>query len=52
MLLYARTNESIQPDSDYMMSGNKISVKTLDLNQEFSEIKEQLDDIVEYYLMN
>ena len=52
MLLYARTNESIQPDSDYMMSGNKISVKTLDLNQEFSEIKEQLYDIVEYYLMN
>ena len=33
MLLYARTNESIQPDSDYVMSGNMISVKTLDLNQ-------------------
>ena len=50
MLLYARTNESIQPDSDYIMSGNKISVKTLDLNQEFDLIKEQLDDIVIRYL--
>ena len=45
MLLYAKTNESIQPDSDYVMSGNKISVKTLDLNQEFADIQKQLDDI-------
>lgn len=45
MLLYAKTNENIQPDSDYVMSGNKISVKTLDLNQEFEVIKEQLDNI-------
>ncbi len=52
MLLYARTSESIQPDSDYVMSGNKISVKTLDLNQEFNVIKEQLDMIVNKYLIN
>lgn len=45
MLLYARTTSEIQPDSDYVMSGNKISVKTLDLNQEFSVIQKQLDDI-------
>lgn len=45
MLLYARTNETIQPDSDYMMSGNRIIVKTLDMNREFSLIKEQLDEI-------
>ena len=51
MLLYARTTESIQPDNDYLMSGNKISVKTLDLNQDFTEIKNQLDDIVHEYLM-
>ena len=50
MLLYAKTDEEIQPDQDYMMSGNRISVKTLDLNQEFSKIKEQLDAIiVEYF---
>ena len=28
------------------MSGNKISVRTLDLNKEFVEIKEQLEEIV------
>ena len=51
MLLYAMTNEDIQPDSDYVMSGNKISVKTLDLNREFGVIREQLDNIVEGYLL-
>ena len=43
MLLYARTNEAIQPDNDYVIGGNKISVKTLDLNCDFEIIKEQLD---------
>ena len=51
MSLYAKTSDSIQPDSDYVMSGNKISVKTLDLNQEFEVIKEQLDSIVTMYLI-
>ncbi len=46
MLLYAATGEAIQPDNEYGMSGNKISVKTLDLNREFSEIAEQLNEIV------
>ncbi len=43
VLLYAKTDEAITPNHDYMMSGNRISVKTLDLNAEFTEIKEQLD---------
>jgi 5-methylcytosine-specific restriction enzyme subunit McrC len=47
MLLYAATDEAIQPDNSYQMSGNKISVKTLDLNQVFSEIATQLNAIVE-----
>lgn len=46
MLLYAATDEAIQPDSSYQMSGNKISVKTLDLNRNFSEIAAQLNGIV------
>lgn len=46
MLLYARTDEAIQPDNVYQMSGNKISVKTLDLNCEFREIAKHLNDIV------
>ncbi|MDO4913786.1 MAG: 5-methylcytosine-specific restriction endonuclease system specificity protein McrC [Bifidobacteriaceae bacterium] len=47
MLLYARTDEEIQPDNNYMMSGNRISVKTLDLNRPFSEISAQLDQIAD-----
>ena len=49
MLLYAMTSDSIQPDSDYVMSGNKISVKTLDLNHEFGIIRNQLDSIIINY---
>ena len=45
MLLYAQTDEGVQPDNTYMMSGNKISVKTLDLNCNFSEIAAQLNSI-------
>ena len=47
MLLYAATDEDIQPNSSYQMSGNKISVQTLDLNQDFTEIATQLDAIVD-----
>ena len=46
MLLYAKTEEDIQPDNSYRMSGNEISVKTLDLNMEFAAIAEQLNTIV------
>lgn len=46
MLLYAKTDEQLQPDGEYMMSGNKISVKTLDLNCKFTEIADQLKEIV------
>lgn len=47
MLLYAATDEAIQPDNVYQMSGNQSSVKTLDLNQDFSEIAAQLKAIVD-----
>ena len=47
MLLYARTDEAIQPDHTYSMSGNKISVKTLDLNCPFDGIAEQLNEIAQ-----
>ena len=46
LLLYARTNEKIAPDQDYSMSGNRISVKSLDLNKDFVTIKAQLDAVV------
>lgn len=47
MLLYARTDDGIQPDNDYQMSGNQISVKTLDMDSDFTEIAAQLDAIAE-----
>lgn len=45
LLLYAKTEEEIQPDNSYQMSGNKISVRPLDLNRDFTEIAKQLDAI-------
>ena len=46
MLLYAKTDEEIYPDNKYQMSGNQITVRTLDLNLPFTEIAEQLNMIV------
>ena len=51
MLLYARTDSNRQPDYSYMMSKNKIDVKTLDLNQEFSAISECLKQIARDYFL-
>ena len=52
MLLYARTDEAVQPDNSYMMSGNRISVKTLDLNCEFHDIAAQLNAIADSFVEN
>lgn len=49
MLLYAKTDETVLPNNTYMMSGNKISVKTLDLDCDFSGIVNQLNKIVELH---
>ncbi len=49
MLLYARTDETVQPDESYSMSGNRIDVRTLDLNCDFLEIKAQLNHIAEEF---
>lgn len=49
MLLYARSDDEVQPDGVYQMSGNQISVKALDLNVPFEEICLQLDGILEMH---
>lgn len=49
LMLYAKTQEEIIPNFDYVLSGSRISFKTLDLNCDFSEIRRQLDDIVKEY---
>lgn len=45
MLLYAKTDEEVAPDGVYQMSGNTITVRTLDLNQDFCNISADLDAI-------
>lgn len=51
LLLYAKTPESeAMEESKYQIGGNDISIKTLNLNCEFNEIKKQLDNIIiEYF---
>lgn len=49
MLLYAKTQEQITPNSKYSMGGNTIWVKTLDLNLPFTQIAEQLEKIAGDY---
>lgn len=52
MLLYAQTERDIYPDFMYRLDGNLISARTLNLNQNFEAIKEQLNRIVEEKLLN
>ena len=47
MLLYAKTDEELTPNQSYSMSGNRICVETLDLNQDFSKIAARLNQIAE-----
>ena len=50
MLLYAKTDEEIYPNNEYQMSGNKITVRTLDLNCDFDAIASQLNSIADNFL--
>jgi 5-methylcytosine-specific restriction enzyme subunit McrC len=50
VLLYAKTDEAVTPDNDYVIGGNRISVKTLDLNTDFAAIERQLDTLVDQWL--
>jgi 5-methylcytosine-specific restriction enzyme subunit McrC len=47
MLLYAKTDEDVTPDSDSRIGGNSISVKTLDLSQDFMGIRSQLEKVAD-----
>ena len=49
MLLYAQTDEDVIPNNTYKMSGNQISVRALNLNQDFSGIAKDLDSIVKFH---
>ena len=45
VLLYAKTDEEITPDDDFVMGDNRISLRTLDLNCPWQDITAQLDAI-------
>ena len=46
LVLYAQTDAEKQPQATYRMSGNEISIDTLDLDADFNDIRAQLDGIV------
>ena len=50
MLLYAQTDEGVFLNNEYRMSGNKITVRTLDLNRCFADISADLNSIAEAHL--
>ena len=51
MLLYAKTQEAICPDGQMKLNdGNTIYFRNLDLNQDFSNIKHQLDALISGYV--
>lgn len=45
VLLYAMTYEAITPNEDMTIGGNRISLKTLDLGQDWAAITAQLDSL-------
>lgn len=47
LLLYAKTDEDVAPDGVFNMGGNRVGVRTLDLNADFPHIAAQLDRILE-----
>lgn len=49
LLLYAKTEDEVVEDQEYKIGGNSFYIKTLDLNQDFSSIKEKLDRISDVY---
>ncbi len=49
MLLYAKTDESITPNQTFKILGNNFCVRTLDLNTDFSQIRNELNGIVDKY---
>lgn len=46
LLLYAKTDEEVTPNHSYWMNGNRIGVQTLDLNADFSDIRNRLETLI------
>lgn len=50
MLLYAKTDAEVIPNNSYRLSGNKITIKSLDLNVDWEELSGQLNSIAECFI--
>ena len=48
VLLYAKTDETVTPDEDMIIGGNRISLKTIDLNCDWDVITGQLERLCEW----
>jgi hypothetical protein len=49
LLLYAMTQEDVQPDMNVVLNdGNRLMAHALNLNQDFAQIKQQLELLTEY----
>lgn len=49
LLMYAMTNDRIQPDMKTSISGKSIAAKSIDLNTDWSVIRNQLDGVISEY---
>ena len=53
LLIYAKTDDEIFPEGEpFMIGGNSIGAKTLDLNRDFADISNRLDMIAAEYFEN
>jgi 5-methylcytosine-specific restriction enzyme subunit McrC len=50
MLLYAKTDEEIEPKLHVKTGGNKIHMNVLDLNKNFDDIKIHLNEIIKDWI--
>ena len=50
ILLYAKTDEAVTPNQDYLLGDNRIGAFTLDLSGPWEDIKFQLDELTKEYL--
>lgn len=53
LLMYAMTDSEEQPHLNFINTGNKICARAIDLNTEWSVIREQLDGVIsEFFTLN
>lgn len=52
LLLYAKTEDEVFSEGEpFVIGGNSIGARTLDLNQSFELLSKQLDSIIKYYFI-